>query len=206
MSTLIDLSYDIVDNMDVHPYDSKAILQQDRYLEEDKYNNYRLEIGLHTGTHIDTPMHLTHDRTFINEIPLERFIGKGCILDVRNESIIRFKEEYVDKVQEGDIVLLFTNHSQTYGTKEYFINYPIVHSELAEFFVSKKIKMLGVDSPSPDQYPFEIHKKLLSHDILLIENLTNLSPLLTVDNFEIIAFPLKVRADASISRVVARYK
>ncbi|MFW6281647.1 MAG: hypothetical protein ACOC1O_02480 [bacterium] len=63
-----------------------------------------------------------------------------------------------------------------------------------------------MDLPSPDKYPFEIHKILFDNNILLIENLTNLSCLLSVSDFEIIAFPLKIKAEASIARVVARIK
>ena len=202
MSELIDLSHDILDDMPIHPYDDPVKLYQDKTLEKDKYNNFRLEIGMHCGTHIDTPMHLTNRETFINEIPLDTFIGKGCLLDVRNENIIGYKEKYENMVSEGDIVLLYTDHSNKYGSKEYFINHPIMDEKLAEFFIEKKIKMLGMDLPSPDEYPFKIHKMLLDKNILIIENMTNLSQLLPVKNFEIMAFPLKIRAEASMVRVV----
>lgn len=203
MDKLIDLSQDITDNMVVHPYDDKVKLYQDRYLEKDKYNNFRLEIGMHAGTHIDSPMHLTDSKTFINEIPLERFMGKGCLLDVRGEKIITFKKEYIDVVHENDIVIVYTNYSDKYGTEEYYENHPVIDGDLADFFVEKNIKMLGIDLPSPDRYPFEIHKKLLKNDILIIENLTNLWKLADVGPFNIIAFPLKIRAEASMARVIA---
>ncbi len=204
MTRLIDLSHDIEDEMTVHPYDSCVKLYQDRFLEFDKYNNFRLEIGMHAGTHIDTPMHLTKRITPINGISLEKFMGRGCILDVRDESLITYKEEYLSKVKEGDIVLLYTNNSNKYGTEEYYSNYPTVSKELASFFIKKDIKMLGIDSPSPDKYPFEIHKLLFNHDILIMENMTNLSELVTIKNFEIIALPLKIKAEASLVRAVAR--
>lgn len=204
MTRFIDLSHDIKDKMTVHPYDSCVKLYQDRFLESDKYNNFRLEIGMHAGTHIDTPMHLTERITPINRISLEKFMGRGCILDVRDESVITYKEEYLSKVNEGDIVLLYTNHSNKYGTEEYYSNYPIVSKELVDFFIKKNIKILGIDSPSPDKYPFEIHKLLFDHDILIMENMTNLSELLTIKNFEIIALPLKINAEAALVRAVAR--
>ncbi|MCK4258005.1 MAG: cyclase family protein [Halanaerobiales bacterium] len=204
MTKLIDLSHDIVHNMVVHPYDDSVKLFQDKFLQNDEYNNFRLEIGMHVGTHIDTPMHMTNSETFINEISLDRFIGKGCLLDVRNESVIKWKEEYSDIVRENDIVLLFTNHSDKYGTEEYFTKHPVIDEELANFFIKKKIKMLGIDFPSPDEYPFKIHKMLFDNNILIIENITNLSELKSISSFEIIAFPLKIRADASMIRVVAR--
>ena len=64
--------------------------------------------------------------------------------------------------------------------------------------------MVCMDSPSPDLYPFEIHKLLLENNILLAENLTNFDSLLSVNNFEIIALPLKIHADSSPARIIAR--
>ncbi|ACL70098.1 cyclase family protein [Halothermothrix orenii H 168] len=203
MGKFIDLSQEIIDNMNVHPYDDKVKLYQDKYLEEDEYNNFRLEIGMHAGTHIDTPMHLTDRKIFISEIPLEKFAGSGCLLDVRDEKIIGFKQEYIDVVNENDIVILYTGYSDKYGTDEYYTNHPVISEALADFLVDKNIKMLGMDMPSPDNYPFEIHKKLFKNNILIIENLTNLSELVKFNKFNIIAFPLKIKAEASMVRVVA---
>lgn len=203
MKKYIDLSQDIIDDMPIHPYDDQVKLYQDKFLDKDKYVNYRLEIGMHSGTHIDTPMHLTDRETYINEIPVDRFIGRGLLLDVRNESLIKFKEYYSDLVREDDIVLLYTGHSDRYGTKEYYAEQPLIDKDLANFFVEKSIKMLGMDLPSPDNYPFEIHKLLFDNNILIIENLTNLSELIDVKDFDVIAFPLKIRAEASMARVVA---
>lgn len=203
MSKYIDLSYDIFNGMPVHPYDDKVWLYQDKFLDKDEYNNYKLEIGMHAGTHIDTPMHLTNRLTYINEIPLERFIGKGCLLDVRGEKLIDFKNEYTDMVAENDIVILYTDHSKKYGTDAYYTEHPVVSEALADFFIQRKIKMLGMDLPSPDSYPFEIHKKLFGSDILIIENLTNLGRLAGHKKIRIIALPLKIRAEASMARVIA---
>lgn len=203
MSKFIDLSQKIIDNMVVHPYDDKVKLYQDKYLQKDKYNNFRLEIGMHAGTHIDTPMHLTNRKTFISEIPLEKFAGKGFLLDARDERIIGFKQEYIDVINENDIVILYTGYSDKYGTEEYYTNHPVISEDLADFFVEKNIKMLGMDLTSPDKYPFEIHKKMFKNDILIIENLTNLSELAKFYKFNIIAFPLKIKAEASIVRVIA---
>lgn len=203
MKKYIDLSQDIKHDMPIHPYDDQVKLYQDKFLDKDKYVNYRLEIGMHSGTHIDTPMHLTDRETYISEMSIDRFIGRGLLLDVRNESIIKFKDNYSDLVREDDIVLLYTGHSDIYGTKEYYTEQPLIDRELANFFVQKSIRMLCMDLPSPDNYPFEIHKLLFDNNILIVENLTNLSELIEVKDFDVIAFPLKIRAEASMARVVA---
>jgi kynurenine formamidase len=208
MKTIIDLSQVIEDNMPVHPFDGLVRVYEDKILERDNYNNSRLETGMHAGTHIDAPRHFLNSDMYIKDYELEHFIGNGCLLDVRGESVITLKDEYYDSVKESDIVLLFTDFSSLYGKDDYyerFNNHPIVDTKLANFFIERKIKMLGMDMPKPDNYPFEIHKLLLNNNIFIMENLTNLDKLISVLRFEVIALPLKIKAEASIVRAVARF-
>jgi kynurenine formamidase len=201
---LIDLSHTLSDSTPVYPGDSPLRLFQEKRLDKDHYNSFRLETNMHAGTHIDSPMHLTPSTDFIDSFPLDTFIGNGCVLDVRGQEIISFKNEYSEKIKERDIVLLFTGHDLEFGKENYFEKYPVIDSDFANFLITKKIKMLGIDTPSPDKYPFEIHKLLFDHNILIIENMTNLGKLNDKKNFEIIAFPLKIKADSSLVRVMAR--
>ena len=204
MNRIIDLSHKITPDTPVHPFDEPIALFQDKFLEKDKFNGYRFETGLHVGTHIDAPMHLTNQKKYMGEFPLEQFCGPGRLLDVREERIIHVKSEYEEKIHQGDIVLLFTGHGQKWGTESYFQNYPVVGNDLCRFLIDKKVKMLGMDLPSPDIYPFEIHKSLFEADILIIENMTNLSMLPEGCDFEVFAFPLKIMAEASLVRVAAK--
>ena len=114
------------------------------------------------------------------------------------------KPEYDTLVKQNNIVLLYTGFDTHYGTKEYYENHPCVDIEFCNFLIEKKIKMIGMDTPSPDRFPFEIHKLLFKNNIYILENLTNLDQLLNVDKFEVIAFPLKIKADSSMTRAVAR--
>lgn len=201
---IIDLTHPIIDNLPVFPGDEPTGLYQNRFLAEDGYNNHRLEIDLHTGTHIDGPMHLTDSNTYISDIPLESFIGIGSVLDLSKEKEIKFKEEYNNKVKENSILLLYTGQSKKIGRKEYFQEHPIIHEDFAKFIIRKGVKMIGLDSPSPDNYPFEIHKLFFKNNVLIMENLINLELLLNIIEFEVISLPLNIKADSSIARVIAR--
>ncbi|ACR78818.1 MULTISPECIES: cyclase family protein [Kosmotoga] len=204
MPKFIDLTRIIEDGMAVYPGDDETILRQSRQLDKDGYNNHRLEISMHSGTHIDGPMHMTNCEKLILDFPLETLIGEGVVLDVRDQEVIELKEEYKSAIKEGSILLLYTGRDKIFGTKEYFLNNPVVSKEFAEFLVERRIKILGLDSSSPDRYPFEIHKILFAGGVLIAENLTNLDKLLCVDTFEVIALPLRIKADSSIARVIAR--
>ncbi len=204
MPKLIDLSYMLQDHSPVYPGDLPCRLVQTKSVEEDGYTSFLLNTGLHAGTHLDAPLHFLADGAMVKDLPLDTFIGRGCVIDGRGEAVLVYKQEYASLVQSGDIVLVWTNHSATYGTNAYYSAYPVLQEGLADFFVRHGIKLLGLDSPSPDKMPFSIHKKLLGAGIPIIENLTNLAELAGIRQFEIMAFPLKISADGSPVRVVAR--
>lgn len=200
----MDLSQVIEDSMPVYPGDNRTNLFQTNYLKINSYNNHRLEINMHSGTHIDGPMHLTQSKEYISELSLDSFIGLGYVLDVRNQPIIQTKPEYEELIINNSIVLLYTGWDSFYGTEKYYEDHPIIDIDFCKLLVRKSIKMLGMDIPSPDRYPFDSHKLLLGNNIYIIENLTNLDKLLDITSFEVIAFPLNIRADSSMARVIAR--
>ena len=94
-----------------------------------------------------------------------------------------------------------------FGTQTQITAYcPVISEELAELLIKKKIKMLGMDMPSPDNGEFEIHKKLFENEIFILENLTNLNKLLYNEEIQIFAQPLKIQGEASLVRAIAVYK
>jgi len=204
MSKLIDLSLRIENGMQIHPDDAEVRIMQDKFIKTDKYVNHILRAGMHSGTHIDTPMHGIESDTYVSEIPLSKFMGRGYIIDAKDQEVVTFKNEYFEEIKEDDIVLIYTGHIKKYGQSEYYSNHPVIDDELAQFLVDKKVKMVGIDAPSIDKVPHELHKLLFKNDIFIIENLSNLDELLFVEDFEIMAFPLKILAEASMVRVVAK--
>jgi kynurenine formamidase len=204
MQKFIDLSITITDSMPVYPGDEPPHLLKVNNLTQDGFNNFLLSATMHTGTHIDGPMHVTKNKVFLDAISLERCVGLGCLLNAAGKSSILLTKDYQLLVRPQSIVLLYTGMSRVFGRKKYFNAYPTVSRELAQLFVERQVKMVCMDSPSPDRYPFDIHKLLLENNILIAENLTNLDKLLSVNNFEIVALPLKIHADSSPARIIAR--
>lgn len=203
MSRLIDLTHFMENDMPVFPGDDKFILKQDKFFTKDKYNNFILKSSMHVGTHLDSPMHMTDSSKTIDQYPLDYFCGKAIIINVLGEDIINYKEEYEKMIESDDIVFIHTGFDKYFKTKEYFLKYPVITTEFADLLIRKKVKLVGFDTPSPDYSPFSIHKVLLSNNIFIIENLCNLNLLLN-ESFEVFCFPLKVKADASLLRVVAK--
>jgi kynurenine formamidase len=159
---------------------------------------------MHAGTHVDGPMHLTNSNTYIAGLPLESFTGKGIVIDVRDQKKVGLSNEMRSRIKPDDIVLFFSGLDKYFGEEDYFKDYPILDKELIDYLVEKRVKMIGLDWASPDHEPYPMHQILLKNNILILENLTNLDLLIDEPDFEIFAFPLKINADSSIVRVVAR--
>lgn len=204
METYIDLSRTVEHLMPVYPGDVPTQLQQISDFARDGHTGFQLSTGLHIGTHIDGPMHLTGHKQFMSEIPPERFVAAGCLLNAVGEDTIQYKPKYESLVGHDGIVVLYTGFSGRYDGEDYFSKHPTVSRDLALLLVRNRVKMLCLDTPSPDKPPYEIHKLLLENNVLIAENLCNLDKLLTVQAFEIIALPMRIRADSSPARIIAR--
>lgn len=200
----VDLTQNIEDDMNVHPYDLKVKLYQDKHYKEDGYNNFVLNIGTHAGTHIDSPMHISDNGKYINEYDIEKFCGKTIMFEVIGIKTITPSYIEVDKIKDEKIVLFYTGFDKKYGSDEYYLEHPTISMELAKVLVSKGIKIIGVDTPSPDKYPFDVHKYLFKNEVFIVENLTNLSEVVNKEKVEVFLFPLKIKADASLVRAVAK--
>jgi kynurenine formamidase len=202
----IDLSHTLDNGIPVFPGDDKLLLEQTHYFNTDKYNEFSLKSGMHVGTHIDGVMHLTGSQERIAETDLGRFAGRAKVIDCRRLKKICISVEIEKAACAGLNILFCTGWDCHWGSDEYFQGYPEIDCELTDFLIQKQINIAGFDTPSPDKFPFTLHKKLLENNILIIENLTNLDLLLQSEEVILYAFALKIMADSSIIRAVARVR
>lgn len=196
----VDLSVIINEQTPVYPGDPKIKIEKAGILEKDGYEDRVVTFGNHNGTHIDAPRHMIKGGKTLDQFSIEKFIGRGVLIKVART----FEVELVQNanIKKHDIVLFYTGVSGKYYQEEYFTKYPPITEEVAEYLVKKKIKMVGVDTCSVDYEPFPVHRILLKNEILIIENLTNLS-VLEGKEFTIYAFPLKLNIDGAPARVIA---
>lgn len=206
MKIIADLSYPITSVMPVFPGDGEAKLNRSRRYDSDGYNLTRLDLSLHTGTHIDMPSHLTADERTVRDFDTQCFAAPGVVLDCASCAEIDFRQEYAGMVKPGDALLIHTSFADMYAEPErYYGAYPVLTPAFADFVCESGIAMLGFDTPSPDRAPYTLHIRLLERGIFIVENLTNLSALigLAPGSFTFMALPLRVDAEASPVRAVA---
>ena len=169
----------------------------------------------HVGTHMDAPLHVIPGGKSIDLIPLSRVIGEGVILDVSKSDVepITSKEIAAARptIKVDDIVFLYTGWGQRFGTPAYD-PHPYLSEDAAEYLVSQKVKVVGLDTLTPDLpaplrpkegYKGPIHQILLGNGVLIIENLGNLDQV-AGKRLQVFAAPLKLReGDGGYLRVFA---
>ncbi|HLD25011.1 MAG TPA: cyclase family protein [Patescibacteria group bacterium] len=203
----VDLTYAIVDNMPVFPGDPPMSLKQVASIKERGYTDHQLTTAMHVGTHIDAPLHMIEGGARIDEIAADRFIGSGILIDARGKEMIDESFLYGKTLTHDSVVLICTGTDKKYRTPLYDTQYPTITESFAQKLADAKVKILGIDFINPDKDDsFPIHKILLSRQVLIIENLTNIDSLIGVNSFDVIAFPMKLHAEAAPVRVVAMVK
>jgi arylformamidase len=179
--------------MDVHNYDSEVIF-----------------MSTHTGTHMDAPSHFARDVSSIDKIAVSRFISKAILIKIKkgSDQLITASEIETSNVSimEGDTIVFSTLWENEVDKDYFFSHNPGLAEDAAKYLVNKKVNAVCIDSPSIDRgsdnnYP--VHKILLSKEILVVENLCNLSKLNT-QYFTLIITPLKLfGASGSPIRAIA---
>ena len=171
-------------------------------LQEDGYNLELLFLSSHTGTHIDAPYHFAEKGKKIHQIPLERLTGSATLIKLRKSrndpisklDIINF-ENIHGKIHDHSSVFFFTGWQENLRNPNYFTENPGLNTMAAKYLASKKVNLVGIDSPSIDlgnDDSFSVHHILAKNDVLIVENLANLNRIST-NNFDFVILPLKLK-------------
>ncbi len=210
MQEIIDLTHPIESNMPVFPGSLPVILETTATFEGDGYHEFRMHCSTHTGTHIDCGYHIIKDGLNTSTTPITRFYGNGLLVDCREftdgEPISRkFLQQMESQIRKSAFLLLHTGWSRFWGTEAYFSGFPVLHVDAANYLSSLGLKGIGSDTISfdpADSTELPVHHILLSHKLILIENLVNLISL-PKHGFTFSCFPLKIKdGDGSPVRAV----
>jgi kynurenine formamidase len=199
---LIDLSVSLNEQTPVYPGDPPTKIEPAGTIQESGFRDSYISFDTHLGTHIDAPAHVLTDGQSLEKFPLERLIGRGRSISIKNK-VFDLEDIKQQDIQADDIVLFHTGMSNEYLKPAYFDDYPKIPDTVANYLVACGVKMVGVDMCSVDHDQPIIHKIFLSAGVLIIENLTNLASL-SGKQFTVYALPLKFALDGSPARVIAQ--
>jgi kynurenine formamidase len=159
----------------------------------------------HGGTHLDAPIHFAEGMWTTEQIPVERLIGPGVVVDVSHQAgedpnyeitaaDLMAWEETHGRIPDDAFLLLFTDRSRLWPDAEAYMGtarrgedavaelaFPGLHPDAARWLVENRaIAAVGIDTPSIDNGPsveFESHRILMAENIFALENVARLEEL-----------------------------
>ncbi len=116
---------------------------------------WKINTVLHTGTHMNAPLHMVQRAADLAEVPVDRLFGNGVVLGISKQpyEVITAQdlEATQPEVRDGDIVVIVTGWHHNYSDGlEYYGASPGLSEDAAQWLVQKNCKIVAVDTPQID--------------------------------------------------------
>ncbi len=116
---------------------------------------WKINTVMHTGTHMNAPLHLVQRAADLAEIPVDKLFGNGVVLSIPKKSFEVITAEDLEAatpgVQQGDIVVIVTGWHHNYSDAlAYYGESPGLSKDAAQWLVDKECRFVAVDTPQID--------------------------------------------------------
>ena len=171
----------------------------------DPANVSRLSLGVHSGTHVDAPVHFLADGAGVDAFPLDRLLGEARVVEMDGPSITAAQLRAVDP-RPGERLLFKTpNSARCWKADRFLPDFVYLSLEGAALLAERRVRTVGIDylSIAGMDEGVPTHRVLLEQGICIIEglDLSSVQP----GSYELICLPLRlVGADGAPARVVLR--
>jgi kynurenine formamidase len=210
---IVDLTLTVSDKIPTFPGSPQPSFIPWENVKEDGYNLELLFLSTHTGTHMDAPYHFLEKGAKIHEISLKKLVSETVLIKSKKndgESITKIDiqkfEKKHGKIASFSSVIFYTGWQRNLQKKYYFTKNPGLSVSAAKYLASKKINLVGIDSPSIDlgkDSKFSVHQIFAKKGMLIVENLANLEKIKS-SKFHLVVLPLKLKnATGSPVRAIA---
>lgn len=204
----IDLTHPLVDKADAFPGDPPLSVRPVGRIATHQYNTTQIEMGSHIGTHLDAMYHFFDDGKTLDRMPLDWFFGPARALRIPKDANgvidVADLQPYETFLTPGARIIINTGWHHHFGKPDFFTDFPSLTIAAAQYVASRRIRLFGMDLPTPGKQWLELHHVMLAPDIemVLVESLANLDAL--PETFTFAGFPLPFKGrDGSPIRAVA---
>jgi arylformamidase len=173
----------------------------------DDANVSHMAMGVHTGTHMDGPVHFIHGGAGLDEMPLEATIGAARVIEISDPREVTVAELRSYEPRPGERILLRTTNSiRCWATDEFIDDFVYISETAAEYLAHARVRTVGIDYLSVGGYHVDgakVHRTLLDAGIWIIEGLDLSSA--PAGNYEMICLPVKLHgSDGAPARAILR--
>ena len=166
-----------------------------------------ISLSVHTGTHMDAPLHFLPNGSTMETLPLDAVIGPVWVIQIQDSKAIRRSELLQHRILPGERILFRTANSQgAWDSDDFLEDFIFIARDGAEYLAEIGIRTVGVDYLSVGGFRedgVETHQALLRAGIWIIEglDLRRIEP----GPYEMICLPLKLMdAEGAPARAVLR--
>src|SRR5215470_9439262 len=203
----IDLTVGIRHEMVHYPGDPGVQLRHAKHLDRgDPATVSHLSLGVHTGTHVDAPVHFIAGAPGVDEFSIDAMIGPARVIELLDKEVCTAEHLAAYDIRAGERILLRTNNSHRCWNVDAFVeDYAHIDTSAARMLAERRVRMVGIDYLSigrGNEGP-EVHRILLGAGIVILEGLD----LSQVDAgfYDIVCLPLKILGgDGAPARVAVR--
>ncbi|MGB3492749.1 MAG: cyclase family protein [Elainellaceae cyanobacterium] len=194
---VIDISVPVSTELPIWPGSPAIEFERTLDLEQgDIATDTTLHFSVHTGTHVDAPMHFVQGRHGVDQMPLEVLMGQAIVVHLPDVDVVTPEILESLNLPEGTQRLLIrTRNSQLWENRvrEFQPDFVALSAEAAQWVVDRGIRLVGVDYLSVQRFydgP-ETHQILLGAEVIVIEglNLTAVDP----GSYTLICLPVKLK-------------
>jgi kynurenine formamidase len=138
------------------PYFEDVKIERIHYMAKSGVLSQRITTSMHNTTHIDAPAHVIQGTPFIDEVPLPHFFGSGIVVSIPKNKWEPITGDDLEKacgkiVRPRDVVIVNTGWHKFYeDSEDYFCRAPGFVPSAGEWFVKKKVKVVGHDTQAND--------------------------------------------------------
>lgn len=176
MQNWIDITMAIKPDMMVYKNrdEKRPVIEVRANHQNNGFHESSIKMDLHTGTHIDMPLHMIENGKDSSEFDVSKVNGKSFVVDLSQSEVSAIAEEdlvvFDTELDQVEIVLLKTKNSLSDDFVDAF-DYLSVSG--AKYLVRKNIKAVGIDALGIERGSknHETHKVLMHEDIYIIEGL-----------------------------------
>jgi arylformamidase len=202
--TLVDVSVAIRPQMPIYDRNPGVCLERVLSISDGEAANVsRLELGVHTGTHVDAPLHFLENGPTVEELPLDALVGDAVVVDgtAIEGPIDADALDSFGVPPSVERVLLKTRNGELWARDDFTRDFIRLDGSGARWLVDRKVRLVGINYLSiGDQ---EAHRVLLTAGVVPVEGLELRA--IEPGPYELLCLPLKVvGADGAPARVLLR--
>jgi arylformamidase len=172
----------------------------------DLANVSRMELGSHTGTHVDAPLHFIDGAAGADLLPLDALVGPAVVADARGApGDIDAAALAAMELPATERLLLRTRNGDLWARDAFTPDYVGVAEDAARELVAMGVRLVGIDylSIAPSGDPAPAHRALLEAGVVVVEglDLREVAP----GRYDLICLPLRLEgADGAPARALLR--